>query len=391
VVLLMGVTALMPLSMHVILPAIPAISRGLNAPVSTIQLAVSLFLAVVAFGQLVYGPMSDRFGRKPPLLVGLGIFVVGTLVCAAATSAAMLLGGRMLQGLGACSGVVLARAMLRDVYPADRSAVLQARMSTIVIIAPIASAIIGGMLISWIGWRWPFVLLAGIGALLLAWTFRIGETNTQRRAAPGAIEMLRDFAALLRLPQFTGAAASIALNTGALFAFLSQVPGLFEEGLGIPPSRYGFLLAVMPFAFGTGSFLASRLIPRIGTRRVSVLGSRLVFVTAFGLLASALLVPLSASGLLVPMVLFNVCQALTIPGLTTQAISANLKRIGAASGLMGFLMMAAGAISTQIISLVDDDSALSLGVLVAVLGVGAALSAQWGIRHAPLERGRETR
>lgn len=389
--LLIGVTAIMPLSMHVILPAIPTVSRALNAPVPTVQLAVSLFLTVVAFAQLIYGPLSDRFGRKPPLLVGLAIFIAGTLVCAGANSIGMLLGGRMLQGLGACSGIVLARAMLRDVYPPERAATLQAHMASIVILLPIVSAMIGGILVGWIGWRWPFVVLATLGALLLVVTIRIGETHTGPRAAPGALRMLGDFASLLRLPQFTGAAASIALMTGCLFSFLAQAPQLFEEGLGLSPSQYGFLLAIVPCGWGTGSFIASKLIPRLGARRVAAVGSTLVFVTAFGQLASALLLPLSAAALLVPVVLFNISQALAVPGLTTQAISSNLNRIGAASGLLGFLMMAGGAVATHLISLVNDGTALPLGILMAVFGVAAALLARWGIRHAAAGVAREVR
>lgn len=387
----MAVTALMPLSMHVILPAIPSISRAMSTPVSTVQLAVTLFLTVVALAQLVYGPLSDRYGRKPPLLIGLGIFVAGTLVCAAANSIEMLLGGRMLQGLGACCGIVLARAMLRDVYPPERGALLQARMSSIVIILPVFAAIAGGMLVGWVGWRWPFVLLAALGAVLLLRSLRIGETHAGPRVAQGAGAMLKDFVGLLRMPRFTGAAGAIALTAGGVFAFLSQAPQLFEAGLGIPPNRYGFLLAVMPCGWATGSLIASWLIPRMGSRRVSLLGARLVFVTSFGALASALLLPLSAAGLLAPMLLFNASQAIATPGLSTQAVSANLNRIGAASGLMGFLMMAGGALATHIISLFNDGTALPLGILVAVLGVGAALLARWSLRHELEPRLKETR
>lgn len=389
--LLMGVTAIMPLSMHVILPAIPTVSRAMDAPVPTVQLAVTLFLIVVAFGQLIYGPLSDRFGRKPPLLVGLCIFIAGTLVCAGANSIAMLLGGRMLQGLGACSGVVLARAMLRDVYPPDRGAQLQAHMSSIMILLPIFAAMIGGMLVGLVGWRWPFIVLACIGAFLLFRSMPINETHAGPRAAPGFGRMVRDYAELLKLPQFTGAAGAIGLLTGCLFGFLTQVPQLFEEGLGIPPNRYGFLLAIVPCGWGAGSFVASRLIPRVGARRLSIVAARMVFVTSFGVLACALAFPLSVPSLLVPMVLFNFSQALASPGLTMQAISANPQRIGAASGLMGFLMMLGGAVATRIVSVVSDGTALPLGVLMAVLGATAALLALWGIRHAAAPRAVEVK
>jgi DHA1 family bicyclomycin/chloramphenicol resistance-like MFS transporter len=377
--------------MHVILPAIPTVSRAMSAPVPTVQLAVTLFLMVVAFAQLVYGPLSDRFGRKPPLLVGLVIFIAGTLVCAGANSIATLLGGRMLQGLGACSGVVLARAMLRDVYPPDRGAQLQAHMSSIMILLPIFAAMVGGMLVGLIGWRWPFVVLAAVGALLLFRSTPIHETHTGPRAAPGVGRMFADYVALLRLPQFMGSAGAIALMTGCLFSFLTQAPQLFEEGLGIPPSRYGFLLAVIPCGWGVGSFLASRLIPRLGSRRVSTFGARLVFATSFGGLASALIFPLSVPALLVPMVLFNVSQALTVPGLTMQAISANPHRIGAASGLMGFLMMLGGALATRVVSVISDGTELPLGVLIAALGATASLLALWGIRHAAAPRATEVK
>jgi DHA1 family bicyclomycin/chloramphenicol resistance-like MFS transporter len=386
VALLMGVGSLTPLGMHVVLPAIPTIAREVGSQPSTIQLAVSIFLATVAVTQLVYGPVSDRFGRKPPLFAGLGIFVAGSLICAFATSSATLLAGRAVQGIGACSGVVLARAMLRDVYPPERSAALQARLSALVILAPVAVAIGAGTLISWVGWRVPFLILAAFGAVLALRVLRIGETHLERRVAPGIGAMLRDFASLLRVRQFAGSVGGIALATGAFFGFLSQVPALFEEGLGIPPSRYGFYLAMMPVSFGAGSLVAMRLIPRLGSRRLALFAMWLMAAASLAMLAGAFLLPLSVASLLAPMIVFNLGQSMAIPGLTTIAVSTDLRRIGAASGLMGFLMMAAGALGAQIIALAHDGTARPLGVLVAVLGIAGALVSHWGIRRAAAEK-----
>jgi DHA1 family bicyclomycin/chloramphenicol resistance-like MFS transporter len=378
----MGVGSLTPLGMHVVLPAIPTIAREVGAQPSVIQLAVSIFLATVAVTQLVYGPISDRFGRKPPLLAGLAIFVAGSLICASAASASVLLAGRAVQGIGACAGIVLARAMLRDVYPPERSAALQARLSALVILAPVAAAIGAGTLIAWVGWQVPFLILAAFGALLVLRVMRIGETHLERRAAPGFRAMLRDFVSLIRVPQFSGSVAGIALATGGFFAFLSQAPALFEEGLGIPPSRYGFFLAMMPISFGLGSLIATRMIPRVGSRRLSLVAMWLVMAASLMMLASAFALPLSVASLVAPMFVFNLAQSMAIPGLTTIAISTDLKRIGAASGLMGFMMMAAGALGAQVIALAHDGSARPLGVLIAVLGTAGALSSAWGIGRA---------
>ncbi len=245
-VLLALVTAIAPASLHILVPALPSLAAIFDAAPGAVQLVLTLFLAGIAVGQLVYGPVSDRFGRRPVLLAGLGLFLVGTGLCGFAWSLPALILGRAIAALGGCAGMVLGRAIVRDVYDRERSASALATIMMVMSLVPSLSPAIGAYLTQWVGWRADFVLLGVVGITVLVLT----AVNLEETHAPGAINlagMIGSFAMLLRSPAFLTVAFATAFTSTSWFTFLAAAPYLLAERLHRPPSTYG-LMILLPMA-----------------------------------------------------------------------------------------------------------------------------------------------
>jgi len=374
IAVLVALTAMMPLGMHMLLPAISTIARDFAVPPATIQWSVTLYMVAVAVAQLVYGPVSDQFGRRPPLLAGLVIFIVGSLVCAAATDTPQFLAGRVIQGVGACTGMVLGRAMVRDVYPSNRAAVTLGYVSTAMVIFSALSPLVGGVLLVWSGWRAPFLFSAASGVVLFAIAWRLAETHHDRIRLPGVGSLLRDFASLLRMPGFIVPAVATALSGVGFFGFIASAPVMAEEIYGIPPERYGFYFALLPLGFCTGSFLSTRLTPRYGLERTALWSMVASALVAVVLLAMALSSALTPFLLFMLVGLTNLTSAAGMPALMVRGMGADTRLIGAASGLIGFFHMALGAAGTQLVAHFYSGTVLPAVLLLAGgFGLGAAL------------------
>ncbi len=379
---LVALSALMPLGMHVVLPAIPAMAADLNASIATMQMTVTLYMVAVALAQIVYGPMSDRYGRKPPLLVGLGIFLAGSIICAIAPTSGVLLVGRIIQGAGSCVGMVLGRAMVRDVYPPERSVNIMAYVAMALMVVPGLVPMFSGLLVASIGWRLP-LLLTGVGALALFWVAsRLDETNHARIALPSPLAIVKDFARLLRMPAFIVPAMGVALPNGGFWAFVAAVPALLTDRYQIPVSHYGFYFVILPTCWCIGSFAGTRLMPRVGEGRLVMAGVAAVAVLALLMLAWEGALPVPALGLFVMVGLMHIAQALAVPALQVQALSADPRMIGAASGLLGFLQMAAGAAATLIVGQFYDRTAMPSAAVLASTSVLALALLLWRRRRS---------
>ncbi len=355
--ILVGLGSLMPLGMHVVLPALPAMARDLDTSVATTQWTVTLFMLAVAFGQLVYGPVSDRYGRLPPLFVGLAVFCAGSLVCALAPSTTVVMIGRVIAGVGACAGMVLGRAMVRDVYEGSRAVDMLAYVSMALMMVPTMAPIASGWLLVWFDWRMPFFVSAAIALGLTLVCLRLRETHTNRVALPGFGATLRDFSRLMRMWNFAAPAIVLALPSGGFWAFLSLVAPMFRDTFGLPPTDFGYYFASLTLTWFIGSFLVTRLTPRLGGDRIAlyaVIGSACCGVA---LLAVGLSGWRSAIAVFAPVALMNTFQAMVVPNLLVRALGADPRLIGAASGLAGFLQLAIGAIATFAVGQVYDGTA----------------------------------
>ena len=362
------------LSIDMTLPSLPATARALGAPPATVQLTVTLFLASFALAQLVHGPLSDRIGRRRVLLGGLVVYVVGGLACWAAPSARLLVAARLLQALGAGSGPVVARAVVRDLYQPERAARVLGYMGTAMALTPILAPIIGGVLHVAFGWRAVYLALAAFGAAFLGVAIPlVPETN--RRRDPDALRpghLATNAADLLGDRTFLGYVLVVSLMFGGQFAFISGSSFVLIEVLQVAPDVYGLCFGLVAFGIMTGSFLAARLTPRAGIDRLITAG------TGVGALAGCLMAALAWGGartvaaVIGPMYAFSVGVGLVLPTAVAGAIGPFPRTAGLASAVLGFLQLTCAAAYGVAVGRLYDGTPVPMAVAIAAAGLAAA-------------------
>jgi DHA1 family bicyclomycin/chloramphenicol resistance-like MFS transporter len=376
--LLVAVTGLGPFTMQIIIPCLPGMAMALAVPYGTIQLALTLFLVGVAAGQLLYGPLSDRFGRKPLLLGGLGLFLIGSLGAALAPTAGWLIAARVLQALGSCAGLVLGRAMIRDSYPRERSASVMGYVSTAMAVAPMVAPLLGSLLADHLGWRATMLACMAFGLVVfpLVW-WRMPETLARPAALPGLGGLLGAYAQLLRLPLFRAYTAVTTLSTAVFFAFAAGGPVVVIAGLGHGATTYGAAMMLISVAWMSGTFTSARLVGRHGVDRMMRIGTGVTLLGgALAVGVEALMAP-TLMGFFLPMAVVALGNGMTQPNAIAAAVSVRPQLAGTASGLVGALQMGAGAAMTVVIGWAEGGGgmATALGMLAGGLGALAGLVA----------------
>ena len=379
--LLLGVLiALTPLGTDTCVPALPAIAADLGAPASAAQLTLTAFFAGVALGQLGWGPLSDRFGRRPMLLAGLGLGLVASLAALAAGSVGALAWIRLAQGLGFSSGPVLARAVVRDLYAQDDAARMLARVMLVFSIAPIAAPVAGALLVGAGGWRAVFWALAAVMVLVLAASLRLEETAPAKRRSIHPFHLAATFAAIVREPRFTGPWMVMLSTQIGILAFVAGSSFALIEGLGVPAQAYGLLFATMMLGQIGGSWACARLVPRAGGARLMRRGAMLLAMAG---VAAAIA---STTGILALLVASFLCfmfaAALTIPNAQAAALTPFRETAGAASSLIGAATFGIGAGISQLLGAAFDGTARPMGVLAATAGLCALLAERLHARRS---------
>jgi DHA1 family bicyclomycin/chloramphenicol resistance-like MFS transporter len=377
--LLTAVVAIGSLSIDMALPSLPATAQALETSPASVQLTVTLFLAGFAVAQLVHGPLSDRIGRRRVLLGGLLVYVVGGLACWAAPSARLLVAGRVLQALGAGSGPVVGRAVIRDLYEPARAARVLGYMGTAMALTPILAPIVGGVVHVAFGWRAVYLTLATFGAVFLGLAMLlVPETN--RRRDPDALRpghLATNAADLLRDPAFLGYTLVVALMFGGQFAFISGSAFVLIEVLRVPPDVYGLCFGLVAFGIMTGSFLAARLTARAGIDRMIALA------TGLGAAAGCLMAALAWSGMwtvpavIGPMYGFAVGVGIVLPTAIAGAIGPFPRTAGLASAVLGFLQLTAASTYGIVVGRLYDGTPVPMAVAIAGAGLAAAGAHGW--------------
>ena len=375
-VLLAALTALAPLSIDMYLPAFPAIEQGLAAPAGRISLTLAAFFIGMALGQLFYGPLSDRFGRKPPLYAGLLLYVVASLACMLVDNITALIVCRFFQALGGCAGAVIARAIVRDRCSASESARVFSMLMLVMGLAPILAPILGGELLLWASWRWLFLVLALFGvACLVLLHWRLQETHDTRHAEPLALgAVLRAYAKLCGNRAFLGYTLSGGLGMAGMFAYITGSPFIFIELYQLSPQHYSWLFGSNALGLIAASQLNAWLLQRVSFTRL------LRFALWVPVLASVALLCLSLTPwitwwlLWAGFFLFLASLGFISPNASAAALATHGQQAGMASALMGALQFGLATLSGSLVGVWHDGSCVPLATIMAVCGAGAWLA-----------------
>lgn len=348
--MLVAVAAVSPLGINVYLPSMPGMARSLGVDFSTIQLTLSLYLAAVAIGQLVIGPLSDRLGRRPVLLSGLALFVLGSLICLAAPNIGVLILGRAVQAVGGCAGITLSRAIVRDLYGREQAASMIGYVTMGMAVAPMVAPTIGGVLEMLYGWRAAFVFLAAFGGLTLIVAARqLPETNHNRGSGGSARQLLHGYACLARSRPFWGYTLTTAFSTAVFFAFIAGAAYVMIDLMGRSPVEYGFYFATVSGGYILGNFLSGRFAARFGPDRM-ILAGTIVILAAVAAMAAAFAAGLMhPAALFAPMTFVGVGNGLVIPSGVAGAVSIKPNVAGAAAGLSGSFQIGFGALVAPVV------------------------------------------
>ncbi|WP_286975721.1 MFS transporter [Pseudomonas sp.] len=357
-VLLMALTALGEVSTQLIIPSLSAIEWVLAAKPGSSLLALSVFVAAFGAGQLVLGPLSDRLGRRPILLAGLLVYLLATGWMLLATSMPEFVGARVLQGLGACSALVMARAIVRDVWQEKAGPALAATVIGM-LCAIVISPALGGLLYRLGGWHAPILLAFGFATLtLLVVVGRYRESNPHLNPQAGRMRSLAaDYFDLLKAPSFRALALTLAFTYGAMFAVIAGSSAVYIGLLHLSPSQYGMTLSAIVLALIAGALFTRSYITRLGPNKVVSIGVTLVAIGGLATLATYHLFGLSVLGLSIPQVLVTLGGGMVLPASVAGAVIPNAHRAGLAAGFMGFAQMAGATLSGILLSALQDGSA----------------------------------
>jgi len=337
---------LQPVATDLYLASLPGLGQTFGASAATVQLTLSVF--VLGFGtmQLVVGPVTDRWGRYPVLLAGLGLFAAGALACALAPSIELLIAGRFVQALGCCAAVVVARAIIRDVYDPTSGAKVMAQASTILGVGALVGPILGSLLEVRFAHRGAFVLAALIALALLAATLaRLGETMREPdRHALAPRKLVANYLRLLRAPEFLAYTQAAGMSYAGLFTFISGSSFVLIQVLGVATARFGYCFATCVFGYLLGTLLCRRLLARRGLLPTLRLGAALSLASGMTMSGLALAGVHHWAAVVGPVACYFFAHGIVFPGAQTGAVAPFPRTAGAAAGLLGFLMMVLAAL-----------------------------------------------
>jgi MFS transporter, DHA1 family, multidrug resistance protein len=371
--LLVLVTFSGTLAMHMFVPALPAAAHDLRTTSAAAQMTITMYVLGLAIGQLVYGPLSDRYGRRPTLIAGLMLYTAAGMVCLLAPNVHVLIAARFAQALGGCAGLLLARAIVRDTADAHSTLRRLAMLSLITMVGPGLAPLLGGVIAAMFGWREVLVCFVALGLIGLATSWQLlPETLSPRDPQAPPSRLSADYLALLRSPEFVGCVIGGGCATTGFYAFIAAAPFLFVEQLHQPVEAVGIYLCVLILGISTGNFIASRLVGRVSVDTLMVSANAISLICALFLLADVLLFGLDTTRIVAGMFLYCAGAGMCSPAVSTKAMSLNPQVSGSAAGLFGFAQMAIGALCTLLAALGNDHGFSAIVVMVGAGVLGQA-------------------
>jgi MFS transporter, DHA1 family, multidrug resistance protein len=371
---LIAISALQPFALNVLAPALPGLARSLETDYATIQLTLTLYLLTVAAIQLAAGPISDRVGRRPCILAGIGLFIAGSLLGAAATQIETLIAARIVQAMGGGTCFALARAVVRDVAPKDEAASLIGYIAMVMVLSPMVAPLIGGFIDAEFGWRSIFLATLALAAPVLVGTVSFLHETAPRAGATSLWAIFRGFPFLARNRFFVGYTLALAFTTANFFLLIGGAPFVVVEVMGRSPTVYGAYFIANGIGYMAGNFISGRYGQRLGSERLIVFG---VAVSVFSVVLE---LPFVLSGwwnpatLFLPLAINAVGNGMVIPGGMASALSVRPDLAGTAAGLAGATQLGIGAVSALVVGYTVPLWPASLVYLMLLACIAACLS-----------------
>jgi MFS transporter, DHA1 family, multidrug resistance protein len=366
-------TAMGPLAIDTYLPALPTITREFDTSAAAVQLSLSVYFIGIALGQAVYGPLSDRHGRRPPLFVGLALFIAGSLGCALARNIETLVAFRFLQALGGCAPLVIPRAIVRDLFDERDSVRMLSVLMLVMGLAPILAPLIGGQMLEYLGWRsifWAYVLYGG--AVLAVVAVGLHETLPEERRTKQPLgAVMTTYRRLITDWRYMGYVLAGGLIFSGLLAYISGSPFIFIELFHISPQRFGFYFGINAIGIIGASQMNRFLVQRYEPRRILRAALWIAVAASIGLLAGGFTHYAGLVGLIVPLWFFIAMHGIVSPNTTALAMQPYGAVAGSASALLGTVQFLLGALSGALIGVLADGTARPFVSVLAGCGVGA--------------------
>jgi DHA1 family bicyclomycin/chloramphenicol resistance-like MFS transporter len=374
-IILGALTAFAPMAIDMYLPALPALEVAFAADTAAIQRTLAVFFLGYAVGQAFYGPLLDRFGRKRPLYAGLAVFVLASLGCAVAPSVEAFTALRLLQALGACAGVVAARAMVRDLFEPIEAARMFSALILVMGAAPILAPLAGGYVLVHLGWPAIFLVLAGFGlACLGAARFRLRETHRSPARALMLGAIIAEYARLAADRRFLGPALTGGLCLAGLFAYIPSAPFVFITLHGVPPEDFGWIFGANAVGYVAGAQISGRIVRRFGPGAIAARGVVVMAGAALCLMAAAATGVGGTAGLIVPLFVGITALGFVLPNAAALAMAPFGHVAGYASALLGCLQFGLGAMASTLVGLIHDGTAMPMATIFAVLSVAGLVA-----------------
>jgi MFS transporter, DHA1 family, multidrug resistance protein len=382
--LLAVLTMIGPLAIDLYLPALPEIGRALGAPTASVQLTISSYLVGFAVGQIAYGPISDIYGRRRILLIALAIFCIATLLCAFAPTIELLIVARTCQALGASGAIVLARAVVRDLYSGARAGRELSIMGMIMALAPAIAPTIGGLLQTAFGWRSCFlsIFAAGVAAFVVVWWLLPETLRARPRTAFAMVDLFGGFATVMRHRGFRAHLVLLSASFAGLFAYISGATFLLQQTFGLTPIEFALTFLLTSAGLVCGNSLAAHLVMRAGIGRMLGVGAGALAAGGLAMVVATYVFPRAPLGLVLPMTLYLAGIGMTMPQALAGALQPFPHHAGTASSLAGFVQQCIAALSGALVGHLLGATAWPMVIVIAASGCLTLIAWWWsrGVR-----------
>jgi DHA1 family bicyclomycin/chloramphenicol resistance-like MFS transporter len=367
VFILATLTAFGPLSIDMYLPAFPQIANDFHTSIVTVQLSLTSFFLGLALGQLFYGPVIDRFGRKPPVYFGLVVYGLASILCAVAPSVEILILGRFLQALGACAGMVVSRAVVRDLYEERDAARVFSLLMLVMGVAPILAPIVGGYITTHWGWHSVFGLLGSISLICLFAVFAVLPETRGPNPLVKLSSALQTYGSIAKNRRFIGYTISGALAQAGMFAYITGSPFVFIELFKVPAAHYGWIFGSNAFGLIAASQINVRLLKKTPPEKILRYSFGILALASISLVL-ATVARLGFWGLVIPLFVYIATLGITLPNTAAAALSSEGARAGSASAFLGTMQFTLAAITSAAVSSFDTGTSMPMSATMASCG-----------------------